>query len=284
MKRYYFLSSSHLEDRIWFRDDEDFKAGMNFVAITTVRCTVDILMSNHVHFILLCERQEADRFYNTFKQEYARYFRSKYHTPHLLRRNAADIRLISTENEGLERVGAYLLCNPPAANICVHPSLYLWGCGRCLFSGLPSRGQDVGTFSTRQRRVLLHSKFQGGKGLIYGEDGYILPESYIRKDIVEAVFRTPNRLEYFLRTSSKVRQIWEGTSPVMPTFRDQSIAGFADDIRSTLFRKKSVSDLDEDEVKRLVHETRRRSGADVGQLARVLELPPEKVAQILSDW
>ena len=54
-----FLSSSHLEDRIWFRDDEDFKVGMNCVALAAVKTgagvVVFVLMSNHVHFLLMVD-------------------------------------------------------------------------------------------------------------------------------------------------------------------------------------------------------------------------------------
>ena len=33
MKKIYLLSTDHLEDGLWFRDDEDFRVAMNYVAI-----------------------------------------------------------------------------------------------------------------------------------------------------------------------------------------------------------------------------------------------------------
>ena len=64
MKMIYLLSTDHFEDSLWFRDEEDFKVAMNYVAIQAV-CSPDvvvlafILMSNHVHFVLLGTRRRS---------------------------------------------------------------------------------------------------------------------------------------------------------------------------------------------------------------------------------
>ena len=47
---FWFVTTDHLTKKIWFRDDEDFKMGMNLVAVLAVALNVDvlsfILMSN----------------------------------------------------------------------------------------------------------------------------------------------------------------------------------------------------------------------------------------------
>ena len=57
------VSTNHLEGRLWFRDDDDFKVGMNDVAILSailnIKVVAFILMSNHVHFILEGTRENA---------------------------------------------------------------------------------------------------------------------------------------------------------------------------------------------------------------------------------
>ena len=64
MKRYYLVTTDHLTDRLWFRDEEDFRVAMNYVAIaafiTGCKVLAFILMSNHVHFVLMCLRREAE--------------------------------------------------------------------------------------------------------------------------------------------------------------------------------------------------------------------------------
>ena len=287
--KYFFLSSSHLEDRIWFRDDDDFKVGMNYVALVSTRCEVSVivfvLMSNHVHFVLFGKDESAMRaFYAYFKMLYSKYYKRKYGVAHFLRGNTLDCRQILPSDEALERVIAYVLMNPVAANICLHPVNYPWGCGNCFFSPRKVKGRPASTLGPRERRRLFHSEQPAGRNTIVGDEGYILPESFVRKDMVEAVFRTPGRLNYFLNTSSKARHVLESENALMPSFRDQNLAGFAQDICFSLFRKTSFSVLEEPEKQRLVFEVHRRSGADPKQLARVLEMPPTEVATLLSRY
>ena len=33
MRKYYLVTTEHLEESLWFRDEEDFATGMNHVAI-----------------------------------------------------------------------------------------------------------------------------------------------------------------------------------------------------------------------------------------------------------
>ena len=33
MKHFFLISTDHLEDRLWFRDEEDFRVAMNYVAV-----------------------------------------------------------------------------------------------------------------------------------------------------------------------------------------------------------------------------------------------------------
>ncbi len=224
--KYYFLSSSHLENRIWFRDDEDFKAGMNFVALAAAHCGVAllvfVLMSNHVHFLLAANYEmEAREVFSYFKKVYSQYLNRKYRTLRFLRENVLDCQEVSALKEHLERVIAYILMNPVAANIVLHPVQYPWGCGNCFFTARNLKGRKVGSMGYRERRRILHSHQSFGENNILGEDGYILPESFVRKDMVEAIFRTPNRLNYFLNNSSKARKVLESENGMLPSFKDK---------------------------------------------------------------
>ena len=72
LMEFWLVTTNHLEDRVLFRGDEDYMAAMNFVAVvkcvTNVSILAFILMSNHVHFVLGCGREEADIFIRNFKQ------------------------------------------------------------------------------------------------------------------------------------------------------------------------------------------------------------------------
>ena len=139
MRKYYLVTTEHLEEDLWFREDEDFVTGMNYVAIQAalmprVIILVFILMSNHVHFVLYGTREEVESFVNGFKGRYSLYMHRKYGVKEFLRRNKLDIKEISKEEaEALERVFAYVQMNCVAANICLYPSQYPWGTGNAFF-------------------------------------------------------------------------------------------------------------------------------------------------------
>ena len=64
MKRIYLLTTEHLKKGLWFREDEDFRVAMNFVAIQAaaspeVLVLAFILMSNHVHFVLKGKEEDV---------------------------------------------------------------------------------------------------------------------------------------------------------------------------------------------------------------------------------
>ena len=284
---YYFLSSSHLEDRVWFKDDNDYAVGMNYAAVAAKRAGVFILvfvlMSNHVHFLLYCDnREKAEAFYTLYKNLYSRHMHKKYRTKRFLRDNKSDCQLIRPNDERLEKVIAYILMNPVAANISLYSHGYKWGCGNCFFSDVDVRGKAISSFSHEQIRSILHTELPVAENWIIGEHGFILPESFIRKDLVEKIFCTPKRMFVFLRNSSKARLLLESQPALLPSFRDQSLLAVAQDIAVSLFRKESLSELTETEIERVVSETKRRCSADIAQIARVLSMSPKRVAEILS--
>ena len=286
MKHYYLITTEHLKDRLWFRDGEDFRVAMNYVAVAAflsgVMVLAFILMSNHVHFVLACSREDAERFVNTFKRLYASYFYRKYGVNELLRRNGVDIREVNDSDESLERAIAYVLMNSVAANICFEPSGYPWGTGNVFFNDNPFPGRCLGEFSGRAQMRMLKSNVMLPGDYRIGSGGYILPESYVQVKGVEALFRTPKRLGYFLRTSSKARQRLEGG--VAPSFRDQNILSASEDLCHSLFRVNRISDLGVEQKTELLRQLGRRFSADLNQICRVTGIPYEEAARMLDGW
>lgn len=286
--KYYLVTTSHLSDGIWFKEDEDFKAGMNYVAIMAskgkafVLCFV--LMSNHVHFVLGCEsKEEAWDFITGFKQLYARYFYNKYGIRKFLRRNGVDIQELFIKDESLHRGIAYTAMNPVAANICAHASQYEWGSGSCYFNPSLTKGTRMDSFSFRQRRQLLHSRHPLLSDYQLGSNGFILPSSYIRTDFVQGIFKTPGRFNYFLNTSSKAKGRLESEANLVPSFRDQVLVAAIPDICHTLFGKNNPGELIEREKARLAYELHRRFASDPKQIARLLGCSQQDVVSWLDS-
>jgi len=288
MRKRYLVTTDHLESRIWFRDDDDFVVGMNHVAIqaflTKVTVLAFILMSNHVHFVVGGNREKVLLFINKFKQLYAAHYRRKYGVCELLRRNGVDFREVRDDDESLERAIAYVMMNSVAANICLEPAAYPWGTGRTFFQVSAKRGQCLGALSARRKNKLLHSKMILPAGWMLGEDGYILPESYVPVRFVESLFRTPRRMQYFLQSSSKAKRVLDRIEKDLPAFRDQVILAAIPDLCHSLFQKRSIEELDIQQRTELARQIRYRFSADIHQIARVSGIPYQQIAILLDSF
>lgn len=286
MKRYYLITTDHLTDRLWFRDDEDFRVAMNYVAIAAflsgVLVLAFILMSNHVHFVVGGSQEKVLLFINKFKQLYAAHYRRKHGVCELLRRNGVDFREVRDDDESLERAIAYVMMNSVAANICLEPSGYPWGSGGTLFNNQPVSGQSLGALSRRAQIRLLKSNVELPGTYRITPDGYIHPSSYIPVRGVEALFQTPKRLGFFLRTSTKARLRLEGKA--MPSFRDQIISAACADLCKSLFKAGGIRDLSQEQKAELLRQLGRRFSADLKQLSRVTGIPYEEAAKLLDSF
>lgn len=284
-RKYYLVSTSHLSDRIWFRDDEDFRVAMNLVAVvafvTGVEVLAFVLMSNHVHFVLFADREECSRFISLFKQLYGRYYGRKYPGMNLLRRNDTDIREVEAEGESLERAIAYVQMNPVAANICPHPFQYPWGCGNVFFNPGRPDGVPLSGISLREQFKLIHSRIPLPKNYRVLPEGYIDPSTYVSLETVTAIFGTPKRYNYFLVNSTKAKtRIEERPSP---SFRDQVVLGAMQDLCRTVFRKSDVKDLAPGERAELFRQLRWRMNAELAQIARISGCSYREVADMLDS-
>ena len=284
----YLVTTDHLDECIWFRDEEDFKAAMNAVAILAWAMKINvlafILMSNHVHFLLECSYEEAQAFINAFKGRHSRYMYCKYGVREMLRDNHVDIQRVDLFEESPERAIAYILMNCVAANICLNPSDYPWGTGGVYFKVRPEKGTPIGSISKRECIRLLHSKVDLPPEYLMGEDGYILPESFVQVKFVESLYRTPARMNYFLQNSSKAKQRLSAQDPKVPAFKDQVIAGGIKDLCHSLFQKKELSELTSGQQAELLRQIRYRFSSHIQQMARVTGIPYADVAALLESY
>jgi len=285
---FYLVTTDHLTESIWFRDDQDFKAGMNYIAIISLTSGIlvlaFILMSNHIHLVLQCSRSEARYFIEEFKRRYSEYYGKRYGSANLLRRNNIHISQVYIENESLPKAIAYTIMNSVAANICLNASDYPWGSARAYFQITAPKGTRIRDMSIRACRKILHSREILPDNIIIGEDGYILPESFIPVKFVESIFRSPKRLIFFMMNSSKARHRLESVNNNLPCFKDQVILAAIPDICRSLFRKESIQELSAEEVSELISQVRRRFSADLNQIARVVGVRYSDVVRMLESF
>ncbi|MBR1577648.1 MAG: hypothetical protein IJ653_03580 [Bacteroidales bacterium] len=287
MKKVWLVTTDHLEDGLWFREMEDFKVGMNYVAVQVSRSRVVvlafILMSNHVHFVLYGTREDVLAFIHGFKARYSRYLQRKYGLQEHLRDNDLDLQEIPEDDgqESLERAIAYVQMNSVAANICLHASQYPWGSGDAFFNPAPKKGRPLGALSIRSKRRILHCACELPDHWTLCDEGYILPSSYLNIKYVEQRFQTPRRMNYFLVNSSKAKRRLGAGGSELPSFRDQTILSVLPDLCRTLFGKSGFEDLSETEQPEMLRQLRFRFGCQVNQLARVTGLSYDTAARLL---
>jgi len=287
MKKIYLLSTDHLENGLWFRDDEDFRVAMNYVAIQAasspeVAVLAFILMSNHVHFVLRGRREDVLGFINQFKHRYSLYYRRKYGKKEFLRKNGTDVKPVPCEDEAPERALAYVQANCVAANICSHPSQYPWGTGNTFYNSCKPSGKRLCDLSERMRERLLRSNNVAlPETWLICEDGYIKPENYVDVACVEDIFRSPKRMNYFLNNSSKAKKRMETADDNLPAFRDQAILAVLPDLLRSLFQKSSFEELNDHEQSEFARQIRFRFSADATQIARLCGVSYAEAAHLL---
>lgn len=290
MKALYLLTTEHLENLLWFREGEDFKVAMNYVAIQAaetpdVAVFAFILMSNHVHFLLKGHRERTTDYVQGFKHRYSLYYSRKYGIKEFLRKNGLDVKLIPYEDEAPEKAVAYIQMNSVAANICAHPSQYSWGTGNTFFNPAPTGGKRLSSLSGRARKRLLHSESDHRLPPDWQicESGYIPPGYYVDVTAVEALFRSPRRMNFFLVNSSKAKKRMESKDEHLPAFRDQTILATLPDLCRSMFQKTGPDELSSEEKAELLRQIRFRFSADANQIARVCNLTYAEAARLLDS-
>lgn len=190
-KKYWHLCSDELPDGIIFKDENDYRTGMNSVAIALQGTEVNIfcftLMSNHFHFLVLSTINEALKFYVRLKRRLGQLLNFSKRDKSPL--TGLGHKLIEVKDpEMFKTEVAYILRNCLKAGICDQYS-YPWNTSRIYFRQnvllLPAK--KAGEMGLVELREILHSRIAlPDDYLIY--NGMILPESYINVRKVEDLF------------------------------------------------------------------------------------------------
>lgn len=288
-KRYYHVYTKGLEDDVIFRERCDFVVGMNYVPVALKIARVDILafvlMSNHFHFLIYGERLASLKFIDTYKRLISRYVRNRYGVAKLLRSVDTGCSEVDMNDEALKRLTAYILNNPVKAGVNCFPQNYEWGSGKCYFSNFDYKRNSrlLSELGTRERRNQLHTRVILNDNYMINSQGYVEPESYIRKDLVEKIFRSARSFEYFLSTSSRDMKQDSSEGSRLVVFSDTIVLAGVNEILEKRYESLGVSELSELNRTKLILELRKVFNAPPKQLARVLGLTLREVVNAL-NW
>ena len=280
---YFHVYTKGLEDRLIFRDREDYIAGMNLVAVACfsvgVRVLAFVLMSNHVHFVVKGSFQGADRFIYLYKNLLSRYLSWRYGTKQFLHNVKTSVAAVEMDGDALKRLIAYILNNPVKAGIMCVPQGYEWSSARCYFNSMDSARDTrlVGELGVDQARAMFHTKKRLPADWRVCSSGYVTPESYIDVDEVEKCYGTSRSFEYFLSSSLSVRK---GVNENV-TFSDAVLRAAMAELLDKKYMVADVGQLNSFLLSHLLRDLKSRFGAPTQQLARVVGVSLSEVLRSL---
>ena len=193
---YYHLHSSPVPGLI-FKDEEDYRTGINLLAICLAETDLTIycfcLMSNHFHILLSGEKEAVVDYYEHYRKRLATYHARKYGGA----RHFQGMQMGLVEVTGIEHFKAevsYILRNPYKAAI-ESPFSYRWSTCRLYFN--PEirnlRGEKASEISRSERLKKIHTR-QVLPDVYEIWDGMILPSSFVDYKKVESAFGTSQDL------------------------------------------------------------------------------------------
>lgn len=280
---YFHVYTKGLEDRLIFRDRDDFIVGMNLVAVvcfsTNVRVLAFVLMSNHVHFVLNGPRAEVEWFICLYKNLLSRYLRGRYGCDGFLRRVETSTDCVDCSGDALKRLIAYVLNNSVKAGIKCVPQGYEWSSARCYFNAMDTSldTREVGTLGVDEARALFHSKKRLPMQWRVCSTGYVIPESYVDVVEVERCYGSCRSFEYFLSSSLSVRR---GVNENM-SFSDTVLRAAMIELLEKKYLVTDVSELDDFLKSHLVRDLKSRFASPTQQLARIVGMTIQEVLKRL---
>lgn len=280
MKEYWHVCTEGLKQEVIFSGKEDFVFGMNGIPVCALKHRILVLafclMDNHVHFIVAGEEADCRKFIFSYRRRLSV----------LADVCSADVCMKKIDDtEYLRRAIGYVLRNPMDAGGKDLPFYYKWSSGALYFRGdnsmVPGDCKRVADVGVRKMRSLLRSNFILPDHYVLSQDDMVLPENYVRADIVERVFGLPVHLMYSVLRNDAVEI--ELSEDVLRKVRytDSELAGSVTSLCMQEFHAESPEGLAIEDRCRLAGLLRKKYGLGVKQISRLTGVNPEVLHRIL---
>lgn len=278
MRDYWHICTRGLEKEVIFKSGEDFVYGMNGVAVFSLIYGLKILafclMDNHVHFVVKGSRDVCLRFIRYYKRRLSV----------LADMTVADecLKEIGDE-EYLRRAIAYVLRNPMSAGLNVLPVTYRWGSGALYFNSMYSSLEmsPVSDVSKRMLRKILASRVELPETYRLTREMYVDPACYVCYKEVEALFRYPARMMFYLSRNEDMEMELESGLLDRHRYGDKELHGAVERMCREMFRSDSPDSLCVEDRYRLAAGLRKKYGLSISQLARLTMTDRKILASVL---
>lgn len=283
-----------------FRDNEDYVTGINYLAVCQIALNqiapnqntpnqitpkkIEIiafcLMSNHLHIVAKGENAILKKFIISFKRRYSMWLARKYNEHKILHRTAFTIKEVDS-TEYLKQVIAYVLRNPIAAGINVSPFQYKWSSASCYFrqKDIGSKKDQTGLTGNGIRRIFkTRTLIIDGINIIDGEMADLM--SFVKFTEVEAIFKTSRALMYFMSKDNDNEIELEMNTLKKVSYNDSTVINAIRQICEKKFQTSQINALGIHEKCSLVKYMKKNFNSSPKQIARILSLRLQTIAQI----
>lgn len=268
---YWHLCMDRLVGMLLFRDEEDYRMGMNVIPIClnmlgiTEYCHA--LMSDHIHILAGGTYPQMKNLFHLIKYRMGRYIAWKYGRPRCLKDWDCEVFPLPNVAAFRNEV-AYILRNEYVVGVNA-PLNSLWNTGQLYFNPLLDaiHGTRVGDMRSKMAISILKTKTPVPDGYeIY--NGIILPKCYVNYKKVEELFGTSIDFFHALRDWNRERDV-EGAhdGKSYSAYSDLQLGKF---LKSELdkLRVGTVQELSTTGLRQFIHLLHRKYGAGVNQIQR----------------
>jgi len=283
-KGVFHFSMDHLENRLLFKNADDFRYGVNSLALSVacvglVQLLCYCLMGNHFHLLLAGELADCLLLYDRYLWKLSRMVAKRDGVGGVLKRQSVDIQAIEDTKQMLRCV-AYILRNPYKARI-ASPFSYPWSSMDAYFNPRPISGICVESLPVVEVRKLFHSKISPPGGYEIS-DGVVLNRCFVDYKIVEGRFVDSVNFFDTLRVYDleSAFNLSAGIHEKLK-FTDSELYEKIQMICRNEYHSESKDQLDRKTLLSLARTTARRFGAGKPQLGRLLGLPADVLDSIL---
>ena len=285
---YYHVFTEGLKKDALFRNNEEFRAGMDRIGFAKLKSRVSVLcahlMDNHVHFLLEGTPAGCRHFMTVYKKLTSMWIYS----------NAAEYRKILgmeiciKEVDGedyLRTVIGYIIRNSVAAGSRIIPADDRWSTSGLYFRAedklLPDGCRSVSEVSQKNLRSILRTRIQIPGDWLLQKDGMIWPGSYTDFRAVERIFRSVKSYLYALSRNNEFEVNSGMQNGRITLFSDRELRGIAKTMSFELFNDSTISNLEINRIFLLAKQLRAKTGSSIKQIARIVHLSPEALEKII---
>ena len=276
---YYHCATKGFDHSVLFANVREFIAGMNRIGLCKAMMPEVVilafcLMDNHVHFILHGTRDACMRWmalYHKLTMMWQRHHREGDPVDECWEYDAWQIY----DEKDLKEKTAYVFRNPTVAKMGFTPEGYRWSSARFVFSDesmVYETGRRIGSMSSYETRKTFETRIVLPEDWILLPEGLIWPGNYTDVCRVQKLFGHPRNYLFFLNQNVEAevnQQLHQGEL----SLPDRDITCIAQDLSRNLFNSKELASLDLQDRILLCKEVKKKTGASLKQMARILHVP-----------